>query len=91
MISEEIAYYKNLSMLVNTPKDKIRFFDQNQKAFFLDHSSDNWLYMMRDFAKLQNLTMEQVSQIEDFKWIEMPEKLKLFAFDYCILNGSIYK
>ena len=91
MNSEEIFYYKNLSKLVNTSKEKLTFFDQNQKAFFLDTNLDSWFNMMIAYAKVEKLTEQRVSQIEDLKWKQMPEELKLFAFDYCILNGTIFE
>ena len=91
MLSGEVSYYKNLAMLVNTSKDKIKFFDQNQKAFFLDPNSDEWFDMMIAYAKKKNLDEEKIAQLEDLKWSQMPDDLKLFAFDYCISNGAIYE
>ena len=29
-------------------------------------------------------------KIEEMKWIEMPQDLKLFAYDFCILNGFVF-
>ena len=91
MITGEIYYYKNLADLANTNKGKINFFDQNQKAFFLDPESDEWFQMMDAYAKKENLGEEKISELEDMKWNEMPDSLKLFAFDYCIINGMAYQ
>ena len=91
MITGDVYFYKNLAGLVKTDKDKILFFDQNQKAFFLDPESDEWFNMMIEYAKNENLEEEKIADLEDMKWNEMPDSLKLFAFDYCILNGSVYE
>ena len=91
MSTGEVNYYKNLAGLANTKRGKINFFDQNQKAFFLDAESDEWFNMMIEYAKKENLEEEKVNQLEDLKWIEMPDSLKLFAFEYCIANGDSYQ
>ncbi len=89
-MTSDIEYYKQLSKKVRTNQDKINFFDQNQKAFYLDIYSDSWSNMMEDFAKAENLSAEQLNKIEEMKWNEMPEVLKLFAYDFCILNGFVF-
>ena len=86
----EIEYYKKLSNEVRSQEDKINFFDKNQKAFYLDIYSDSWSKMMEEYAKAENLSSEQLNKIEEMKWIEMPENLKLFAYDFCILNGFVF-
>ena len=89
-MTSDIEYYKKLSKKVSTKQDKINFFDQNQKAFYVDIYSDSWSKMMMEYAKAENLSSEQLNKIEEMKWIEMPEKLKLFAYDFCILNGFVF-
>ncbi len=89
-MTSEIEYYKQLSKKVSTERDKINFFDQNQKAFYVDIYSDSWSKMMKEYAKAENLSSEQLYKIEDMKWIEMPEDLKIFAYDFCILNGFVF-
>ena len=91
MITGDVYFYKNLAGLVKTDKDKILFFDQNQKAFFLDPESDEWFNMMIEYARKENLEEEKIVELEELKWKEMPDSLKLFAFDYCILHGSTYE
>ena len=91
MIAGDLDFYKNLSQLAKTDKDKILFFNQNQKAFFLDPESDEWFNMMIEYAKSHNLEEEKIVELEDLKWNEMPDSLKLFAFDYCIVNGLAYE
>ena len=46
--------------------------------------------MMEEYAKSENLSSEQLNTIEELKWIDMPDDLKLFAYDFCILNGFVF-
>ncbi len=89
-MTSEIEHYKQLSKKVCTTQDKINFFDQNQKAFYVDIYSDSWSKMMEAYSKEENLSSEQLNEIEEMKWKEMPEALKIFAYDFCILNGFVF-
>ena len=89
-MTSDIEYYKQLSKKVRTKNDKINYFDQNQKAFYVDIYSDSWSKMMEAYAKANNLSSEQLNKIEEMKWNEMPEVLKIFAYDFCILNGFVF-
>lgn len=89
-MTSDIEYYKQLSKKVSTTQDKINFFDQNQKAFYVDVYSDSWSKMMEAYAKAENLSSEQLNKIEEMKWNDMPEVLKIFAYDFCILNGFVF-
>ena len=89
-MTSEIEYYKQLSKKVRTKQDKINFFDQNQKAFYVDIYSDSWSNMMESYAKTEKLSSEQLNIIEEMKWNEMPKDLKIFAYDFCILNGFVF-
>jgi len=89
-MTSNIEYYKQLSKKVRTKKDKVNFFDQNQKAFYEDIYSDSWSKMMEAYAKAENLSSEQLNKIEEMKWNEIPEVLKIFAYDFCILNGFVF-
>ena len=90
LMPSEIEYYKNLSKDVCSHEDKINFFDQHQKAFYVDIYSDSWSRMMEAYAKKENLSSEQLNVLEEMKWKDMPELLKLFAYDFCILNGFVF-
>ena len=89
-MSSEIEYYKKLSNNVSTQEDKINFFDQHQKAFYVDIYSNSWSEMIEAYAKEKNLSSEQLNQIEEMRWNEMPQPLKIFAYDFCILNGFVF-
>ena len=86
----EIEYYKKLSKDVSSQEDKINFFDKHQKAFYVDIYSDSWSKMMEAYATAENLSSEQLNKIEEMKWNEIPELLKIFAYDFCILNGFVF-
>ena len=86
----DIEYYKKLSKDVTSLEDKINFFDQNQKAFYIDTYSDSWSKMMEEYGKAENLSSEQLNEIEEMTWKEMSNSLKVFAYDFCILNGFIF-
>ena len=86
----DIEYYKKLSKKVSSQEEKINFFDNHQIAFYVDTYSDNWSKMMESYAKAENLSSEQLNKIEEMKWIDMPDVLKLFAYDFCILNGFVF-
>ena len=89
-MKSDIEYYKQLSKKVSTEQDKINFYDQNQRAFYVDIYSDTWSKMMEVYAKTENLSSEQLNKIEEMKWNEMPDGLKIFAYDFCILNGFVF-
>ena len=62
-MTSDIEYYKQLSKKVSTNHDKINFFDQNQKAFYVDIYSDSWSKMMEAYAKAENLSSEQLNKV----------------------------
>ena len=89
MISD-IEYYKQLSKKVSSKQDKINFFDNNQKAFYVDIYSDSWSRMIEAYAKAENISAEELNKIEEMKWIDMSDNLKVFAYDFCILKGFVF-
>ena len=88
--SSEFEYYKKLSREVYTKEDIINFFNQNQKAFYLDNFSSSWSEMMKAYEVKENLSSDQLNNLEEMQWQEMPESLKLFAYDFCIKNGFCF-
>ena len=89
-MQSEIEYYINLSKKVLNEEDKINFFDQYQKEFYLDIYSDNWSNMMAAYAKEECLSSEQLNKIEEMKWKYMPRALKKFVYEFSILTGFVY-
>ena len=88
--SSEFEKYKKLSREVVTNEDIINFFNQHQKAFYLDSFSSSWANMMEAYELKESLSSEQLNKLEEMQWQEMPESLKLFAYDFCIKNGFCF-
>ena len=88
--SSEFEYYKKLSREVVTHEDVINFFNKNQKAFYLDTFSSSWSNMMKAYEVKENLSADQLNNLEEMQWQDMPESLKLFAYDFCIKNGFCF-
>ena len=88
--SSEFEHYKKLSREVFTKEDIIKFFNQNQKAFYLDTFSSSWSKMMEAYKTKEGLSADQLNQLEEMQWQEMPESLKLFAYDFCIKKGFCF-
>ncbi len=88
--SSEFEHYKQLSREVVTSEDKINFFNQNQKAFYLDSFSSSWAQMMEAYEAKERITEDQLNKLEEMQWQDMPESLKLFAYDFCIKNGFCF-
>ncbi len=88
--SSEFEYYKKLSREVVSNEDIINFFNQNQKAFYLDTFSSSWAKMMEAYEVKENISTEELNKLEEMQWLDMPESLKLFAYDFCIKNGFCF-
>ena len=88
--SSEFEYFKQLSRAVVTNEDMINFFNQNQKAFYLDTFSSTWSKMMEAYESKESLSSDQLNKLEEMQWQDMPDSLKLFAYDYCIKNGFCF-
>ena len=88
--SSEFEHYKQLSRKVVTNEDIIDFFNKNQKAFYLDCFSSSWAKMMEAYEEKESLSSEQLNNLEEMQWQDMPDSLKLFAYDYCIKNGFCF-
>tara|TARA_B100001029_G_scaffold167277_1_gene160334 strand:+ start:44 stop:352 length:309 start_codon:yes stop_codon:yes gene_type:complete len=88
--SSEFEHYKQLSREVESTEDIINFFNQNQKAFYLDTFSSSWSKMMEEYEAKESLSTEQLNKLEEMQWQDMPESLKLFAYDFCIKNGFCF-
>ena len=46
--------------------------------------------MMEAYESKENLSSDQLNTIEEMQCLDMPESLKLFAYDYCIKNGFCF-
>tara|TARA_Y100001968_G_scaffold330542_1_gene382717 strand:+ start:733 stop:1041 length:309 start_codon:yes stop_codon:yes gene_type:complete len=88
--SSDFEHYKKLSRQVVTNDDVINFFNQNQKAFYLDTFSSSWAKMMEAYELKESLSSEELNNLEEMQWQDMPVSLKLFAYDFCIKKGFCF-
>ena len=88
--SSEFEHYKKISREVVSNEDIINFFNQHQKAFYLDNFSSTWSRMMDAYEVKESLSSDQLNKLEEMQWHEMPESLKLFAYDFCIKKGFCF-
>ena len=88
--SSEFEHYKQLSRSVVSKEDIINFFNQNQKDFYLVTFSSTWSKMMEAYEVKESLSTDQLNKLEEMQWQDMPESLKLFAYDFCIKNGFCF-
>ncbi len=59
-------------------------------AFYLDSFSSSWAKMMEAYEVKENLSSDQLNKLEEMQWQEMPESLKIFAYNFCIKNGFCF-
>ena len=88
--SSEFEHYKKLSRDVVTNEDIINFFNKHQKAFYLDNFSASWAKMMEAYEVKESLSSDELNNLEEMQWQEMPESLKIFAYNFCIKNGFCF-
>ena len=81
-------------------QQKIEFFDSCKEAFFIDQNQsslsikknlpkdlDDAFYVYANMKKLNEIEFEELKSL---MWCEYPENLKIFLFDFCILNGAAF-
>ena len=91
MISEKAKNYK-------TDLQKIQFFNDHQEEFFPD--SDKVSKSMREnmikdiddafyvYANMKRMNEIELEELRKLNWIDYPENLKIFLFDFCISNNN---
>ena len=93
-MSELTSHFLNIARMSETTAEKLKFFNENQKAFFLDPDSLEFDHALRSYAEKQVNGNEKVTafteELESMKWLDLPEEFKLFAFQYCIIDGDVY-
>ena len=89
-MSDPLVLYSNLASFVKNDDQKIKFFDQYQKAFFMDSNRCEFEEALSTYIKNENLSESKVEEIQNLKWDQMPKKFKLFAYQFCIIEGSAF-
>ena len=46
--------------------------------------------MMDAYEVQEGLSSDQLNKLEEMQWLDMPDSLKLFAYDFCIKNGFCF-
>ena len=50
---------------------------------------------IEEYAKKIESNLDRVNQLvedlEDKKWLDLPDEFKIFAFNFCIIEGSSYQ
>ena len=97
---EKISIFGEIAKGCRTDHKKIEFFDSFKEAFFtgsmegtlsvdenIPKDLDDGFYVYANMKKLNETVLEELKSLT---WKEYPENLKIFLFDFCILNGHAY-
>ena len=97
---DQISIFGEIAKGCRTDHQKIEFFDSCKEAFFTDSSAstisinenipkelDDGFYV---YANMKKLSESELEELKSLKWKEYPQNLKIFLFDFCILNGHAY-
>ena len=97
---DQISIFGKIAKGCRTDHQKIEFFDSSKEAFFIDSNEstssvnedipkdlDDGFYV---YANMKKLSETEFEELKSLTWKEYPEKLKLFLFDFCILNSDAY-
>ena len=95
-----ISFFVEKAKTCSTDQKKIEFFDTSREAFFIESSNssqsneenipkdlDDGYYV---FANMKKLNEKELEALKSLPWLKHPEVLKVFLFDFCILNGNLY-
>ena len=97
---ELISFFGAKAQRCRTDEKKIEFFDTFREAFFIE-SYDSDLFNEQNipkdlddgyyvFANMKKLSESELEELRCLPWSQHPKILKVFLFDYCILNGNSY-
>ena len=88
---ERIKFYWNLGKEAKTDKEKTNFFDKNEEAFYLDSEErDEFQNAKLSYCAERNFSDEETDDFDQLSWSSFPSDFKLYAFEYCILDGVSY-
>ena len=95
-----ISFFGEKAKKCRTDQKKIEFFDTSREAFFIEFTNsspsnedkipkelDDGYYV---FANMKKLNERELEELKRLPWSKHPEILKIFLFDFCILNGDLY-
>ena len=96
----QISIFGKKAKECRTDQEKIEFFDLYREAFFINSTDltlsgdgktpvdlDDAYYV---YANMKKLNERELEELKSLPWRHYPEILKIFIFDFCILNGVVY-
>ena len=88
---EKLQKYWKIAKALNNDDEKIDFFNSHEGAFYLDpQEGDEFQNAKLSYCAERNFSDEQTDGFEDFSWQSYPKEFKLYAFEYCIIEGIGY-
>ena len=88
---EKLQKYWKIAKGLKRDDEKIDFFDSNEEAFYLDpEEGDEFQNAKLSYCAEKNFSEEETDCFEDFSWKDFTKEFKLYAFQYCILEGISY-
>ena len=96
---DQISIFGEIAKGGRTDHQKIEFFNSSKEAFFTDSNEttlwcneipkdlDDAFYV---YANMKKLSEKELEELKSLNWKEYPKILKIFLFDFCILNGDAY-
>tara|TARA_B100000579_G_scaffold379051_1_gene346126 strand:+ start:82 stop:420 length:339 start_codon:yes stop_codon:yes gene_type:complete len=98
---DQISIFGEIARGCKTDHQKIEFFDSSKEAFFtysneatssinkdIPKELDDGFYV---YANMKKLCEKEFEELKSLAWNKYPENLKIFLFDFCILNGDVYE
>ncbi|ABX09108.1 hypothetical protein [Prochlorococcus marinus] len=88
---EKLQKYWGTAKSLKSDDEKIAFFDSNEDAFYLDpQEGDEFQNAKLSYCAERNFSEDETQSFEDQPWQSLPKEFKLYAFQYCILEGIGY-
>ena len=97
---ENKSNFGEMAKKCKTDEQKIAFFDSSKRAFFTESNEstfsvnenipkdlDDAFYV---YANMKKLSERELDELKNLNWGAYPKNLKIFLFDFCILNGDVY-
>ena len=86
---EKLQHYWQLAIDIKTDDEKAIFFDQNEEAFSLDPGEGDELQNAKySFCEEMAFSQDESDDFEENSWKSFPKEFKVYAFNYCILDGT---
>ena len=99
-LQQQIISFGEKAKVCRTDNQKVKFFDSSKEAFFIhsikSNSSvtknipkdlDDAFYV---YANMKKMNEKELHGLQSLRWTEYPKNLKIFLFDFCILNSETY-